>query len=110
MGHAPKEKQHAEVMGSMVEAREEALAAVLREAYEYYMGPHACGDFTCACNKPEQCGICDLRKRTEAVLALPLARPTLTAEDVRGFIDVNYSADFVADYFNAVIAAKAGGK
>ena len=28
MGHAPKEKQHAGVMGSMVEAREEALAAI----------------------------------------------------------------------------------
>lgn len=44
-----------------------------------------------------------------AAFAAVRARPTLTAEDVRGFIDVNYSADFVADYFNAILAAKHKG-
>lgn len=39
---------------------------LLREAYEFYMGPHACGNYTCNCNATKQCGVCDLRAKVES--------------------------------------------
>jgi hypothetical protein len=40
--------------------------AMVRELYEHFQGPHACGDFTCSCGN---CGLCDFRKKVETWLA-----------------------------------------
>jgi len=50
-------------------AENQELTRSLRDAYDFYMGPQACGDFTCACNEPKFCGICEIREATELVLA-----------------------------------------
>ena len=47
----------------------EALGYV-RGLCDYYIGEHACGDFTCACGSPN-CGLCEARKETEKFLARP---------------------------------------
>ena len=42
------------------------LADRLKEAYDFYMGPNACGNFTCNCG---DCGICEIRIVTETALS-----------------------------------------
>ncbi len=37
----------------------------LKKMYDYFMGPHACGDFTCDCGS---CGLCKFRAETKKVL------------------------------------------
>lgn len=61
---APKAKRdtpegRAEIRAkSLLLASAPELLAALKGVFEYYMGPHACGDFTCNCGR---CGLCDMR-------------------------------------------------
>lgn len=45
------------------------LRTRLQEAFDYFMGEQACGDFTCACGNVETCGTCEIRELTRAALA-----------------------------------------
>lgn len=59
---------------------EAAASDLVREAYDHYMGPQACGDFTCACDEPKFCGICDIRHRFEKWLSgQPVESPAATS-------------------------------
>jgi hypothetical protein len=40
-------------------AQRDRYKAAFIEMFDYYMGPEACGDYTCACG---DCGTCDFRK------------------------------------------------
>lgn len=46
---------------SRLRADKERLLKALSLAFDYYMGPGACGDFTCNCGN---CGICEMRDKT----------------------------------------------
>jgi hypothetical protein len=48
----------------------ERLQKLAREAYDHYMGPQACGDFTCTCGEVDYCGLCEIRTRWEHELGL----------------------------------------
>jgi hypothetical protein len=45
------------------------LVTHLQLVFDYYMGEHACGDFTCDCGEAEYCGPCNMREITSALLA-----------------------------------------
>lgn len=73
----------------------------LQEVYDYFMGPEACGDFTCACNNPAICGICELRSRIQVVLAEPVAEDR-TAAPCYPFDQMNLrnAARIVVEWFD----------
>lgn len=50
-----------EVEVARLRADKDRLLKALSLAFDYYMGPGACGDFTCNCGN---CGICEMRDKT----------------------------------------------
>ena len=57
-----------EEANSRIFAAAPTVAEALNAAYEHYMGPQACGDFTCCCNDYAHCGICEIRRDTRTAL------------------------------------------
>lgn len=45
------------------------MRTALQEVFDYFMGPQACGDFTCNCGKTDACGTCEIRESTRAALS-----------------------------------------
>ncbi len=58
--------------------RERELVEALKETFEFFQGPNACGDFTCTCCEVKFCGICALRGKNAAVLARAEAKEKQT--------------------------------
>lgn len=50
----------------VLEGRVKTLEDALREAYEYYAGPHACSEFKCDCGA---CGLCEMGESMRQTLA-----------------------------------------
>ncbi len=60
-------KVYADLQASRETQRE--LVEALKETFEFFQGPYACGDFTCTCCEVKFCGICALRGKNAAILA-----------------------------------------